>query len=364
MKNILKIALILAFAVFAKKTWFPSGNLPVERIVNVYNWAEFISPEVLEDFTKQTGIKVHYDVFDSNEVLEAKLLTGKTGYDVVFPSAYPYFQRLKQSKVLQKIDKKKIKNLELVDPLILSKLKPIDPHHEYGVPYLWGTAGFAYNEKKIQELLGTSLSPSWKTLFDIEILKKLASCGVSFMDSPVELFPAVLKSQNKNPNSSSIEDLNQAITQLLLIRPYIRKFTSVIVNELASGDLCIAQTWSADARLARDKSRTDIKYIIPEEGTSLWMDMMAIPEDALHVEEAHIFIDFILKPENIAKITNMVYCANAVPSSSKFINPDILKDTIIYPSKQVIEKSYTDNLFEAIFERLRNRAMIKVKTGK
>jgi putrescine transport system substrate-binding protein len=357
--------LVFAVCVFViKKIWFTFDNTPSGRIVNIYNWAEFISPEILEKFTKETGIKVHYDVFDTNEVLEAKLLTGKTGYDVVFPSANPYFQRLKQSKVLQKIDKSKIKNFHLIDPVILSKLNSIDKNHEYGIPYLWGTAGFAYNSEMVEKIMGKPLASSWNVLFNPEILAKLCVCGVSLMDSPVELFPAILKSQGKNPKSSKIEDLNGAINALLSIRPYIRKFTSVIVNDLASGDLCLVQTWSADARLARDKAKMNIKYVVPEEGTSLWMDVMAIPEDAPHVEEAHIFIDFLLKPENIGQITNAVYCANAIPSSGKFINPEILKDGIVYPSKRVIEKSYTDDLFSATFERLRNRAMIKVKTGR
>lgn len=348
--------------------WDKKTSSSPERVVNVYNWAEFMNPAILEKFSKETGIKVHYDVFDSNEVLEAKLLTGKTGYDVVFPTASPYFQRLKQAKVFKKIDKSRIKNFDLIDPKILKKLKSIDKDHEYGIPYLWGTAGFAYNFKKIEQIFGAPLSPSWKTLFDPRILSKLSACGISFMDSPVELFPAMLKSQGKNPNSSKPEDLTEAIAVLTSLTPYIRKFTSTIVNELSSGDLCLAHTWSADARLARNKSRSnpeiEIRYVIPEEGTSIWMDMMAIPEDAPNPEEALIFIDFILRPENIAEITNTVYCANPIPSSGKFIEPNILKDETIYPPSHVLEKAYTDNLFSATFERLRNRAMIKVKTGR
>ena len=336
-----------------------------KRIVNIYNWADFMDPAILEKFTQETGIEVHYNVFDSNEVLEAKLLSGKTGYDVVFPTAYPYFQRLKQAKVFKKIDKTKLKNFILIDKDILNKLKPIDSDNDYGIPYLWGTSGFAYNVEKVESILGTEIVPSWSTLFDPKILEKLSVCGVSLLDSPVELFPAVLKSQGKDPNSSDPLDLQSAVNILLPLRTYVRKFNSVVINDLASGELCLAHTWSTDARIARDRSKQNhIRYIIPQEGTSIWIDMIAIPEDAPNPEEAHVFIDFILKPENISAITNSVQCANPIPSSNPFIKPEILKDEIIYPSRQILEKSYTDQLFSSKFERMRNRAMVKIKTGR
>ncbi len=355
----------MVFAYFLFLFFAAPYSIDSKRVVNIYNWADFMDPVILEKFTQETGIKVNYNVFDSNEVLEAKLLSGKTGYDVVFPTAYPYFQRLKQAKVFKKIDKTKLKNFPLIDVSILNKLSPIDPDHEYGIPYLWGTSGFAYNIEKVENILGKPLPESWVTLFDIKILEKLAFCGISLIDSPVELFPAVMKSQGKNPNSSDPKDLQSAVQVLLPLRPFIRKFTSVIINDLVNGDLCLAHTWSTDARIARDRSKkNNIRYVTPREGTSLWIDLMAIPEDAPNPEEAHIFIDFILRPENIAIITNTVQCANPIRSSNPLINPKILTDEIIYPSKETLEKSYTDQLFSSSFERMRNRAMIKVKTGR
>ena len=340
-----------------------------QKVVHIYNWADFIAPEIIKDFEKETGIAVVYDVYDNNEVLEAKLLMGKTGYDLVFPSAWPYFERLKEARVFRKIDRSKIKNISLVDPLLLKKLESIDPGKDYGIPYLWGTSGFGYDYQKIKALLGDDIDHSWSALFSSKNLKKLSSCGVVLMDVPVELFPAYLKSMNINPNSEKIEDLNMAVNHILSIRKYIRKFSSSAGNDLASGECCLIQSWSADVRLARDKSKQasknlDIRYIIPKEGASLWVDIMAIPEDAPNAENAHLFIDFLLRPENMAKITNYIYCANSVPSSQKFIEPQILNDRMIYHAREDLEKTYTDRLFSASFERLRNRAMMKIKTGK
>src|SRR5690348_10317787 len=280
-----------------------------DNVLNIYNWSDYIADDTVARFEAETGIKVHYDVYDGNEVLEAKLLAGHSGYDLVVPTASPFLAREAQAGVFQKIDKAKLTHYGNLDPQILKAVANVDPGNEYGVPYLWGTTGIGYNPAKVKAALGDNAPvDSLKLIFDPANAKKLASCGISLLDTPQEMFPAALAFLGREPLSREPADLEKAAEVVTAIRPYIRKFhSSQYINDLANGDLCVAFGYSGDvvqakSRAADAKNGNDIAYAIPREGAMIWVDMMAIPKDAPHAENALKFIDFILRPEIIAAI--------------------------------------------------------------
>jgi putrescine transport system substrate-binding protein len=357
------------FAVVAAAVSLP-GLATEEKILNIYNWSDYIAPDTVAKFEAETGIKVNYDVYDSNEVLEAKLLAGKSGYDLVVPSASPFLARQIKAKAYRKLDKAKLKNYDNLDKQILASQAVPDPGNLYGVPYLWGTTGFGYNVAKVKAALGDAAPlDSMAMIFDPEIAKKLAPCGISLLDSALDVFPAALAYIGRDPTSKASADLEAAVAVVSKIRPYIKKFhSSQYINDLANGDLCISLGYSGDivqarTRAAEAKNGIEIAYTIPKQGAQLSTDMMAIPASAQHPDNAHLFIDFILRPEVIAAITNAVGYPNPNALATDMIDEDIRNDPSVYPPDAVRAKFFVDKPASADYERARTRAWTKLKSG-
>ncbi|WP_428699676.1 polyamine ABC transporter substrate-binding protein [Stappia sp.] len=345
-----------------------TGLAAQERTVRVFNWSDYIDESVLEEFTKETGIKVVYDVFDSNEMLETKLLAGGTGYDVVVPTG-TFLGRQIQAGVFQKLDKSKLPNLENMWPQIMGRIEKFDPGNEHAINYMWGTTGIGYNVEKIKERMPDAPLDSWDMIFKPEIISKFADCGIHVLDTADEIFPAALNYLGLDPDSQSPDDFAKAGELLLSIRPYIQKFhSSEYINALANGDICMAVGWSGDVLQARDRaSEADngvtVAYSIPKEGAMMWFDNMAIPADAPHVEEAHAFLNFIMKPEVVAKATNYVFYANGNKASQAFVDKEVLEDPAIYPTEETVEKLFSTTTKSPKAMRSRTREWTKVKTG-
>ena len=341
-----------------------------DRVVNVYNWSDYIDPQVLEDFSRQTGIKVQYDTFDANETLETKLLAGKSGYDIVVPSAY-FLERQIKAGVFQKLDKSKIANIANVWPDIAKRLAVYDPGNQYAVNYMWGTTGIGYNIKAMRERLGSNAKiDSWDIVFKPDNLAKFKDCGVHMLDSADDIVPAALHYLGLNPNSTDEKDLQRAADLLLKVRPSVRKFhSSEYLNALAGGEICFVVGWSGDIkqaqkRAAEAKGGIEIGYAIPKEGAQMFFDNLAIPKDAAHVVEAHAFIDFLLKPEVAARNSNLVAYANGNLASQKFIAKTVLDDPNVYPDAATMQRLYTVSARDQKTQRVLNRLWTRVKTGR
>ena len=341
-----------------------------ERVVNVYNWSDYIDPKVLEDFTKETGIKVQYDTFDANETLETKLLAGKSGYDVVVPTGY-FLERQIKGGVFQKLDKSKLKNLGNIWPDIAKRLGLYDPGNQVAVNYMWGTTGIGYNVKAMRERLGPNGKiDSWDIVFKPENLAKFRDCGVHMLDSADDIMPAALHFLDLNPNSSDPKDLETAGELLMKVRPSVRKFhSSEYLNALASGEICLVVGWSGDIkqsqkRAVEAKNGIEIGYTIPKEGAQMFFDNLAIPKDAKHVDEALAFIDYLLRPEVAARNSNLVAYANGNLASQKFIDKSVLDDKSIYPDASTMDRLYTVSARDQKSQRFVNRLWTKIKTGR
>jgi putrescine transport system substrate-binding protein len=345
-----------------------------ERVVSVYNWSDYIEPTVIEAFTRETGIKVKYDTFDSNDTLETKLLAGKSGYDVVVPTAY-FLERQIKAGVFQKLDKSKLANLGNVWPEIAQRLAAYDPGNQYAVNYMWGTTGIGYNVKKAREILRPdglleAAMASWDIVFQPQNLAKFKDCGVHMLDSSDDIMPAALNYLGLNPNSKEPKDLEKAADLLIKVRPSVRKFhSSEYLNALASGEICLVLGWSGDVkqaqkRAAEAKSGVEIGYAIPTGGAQMWFDNLAIPKDAPHAGEAHAFIDYLLRPEVAAKNTNFLGYANGNIASQKLIDKTVLEDRTVYPDPATMASLYTITARDQRTQRLMNRLWIKIKTGR
>jgi putrescine transport system substrate-binding protein len=340
------------------------------QVVNVYNWSDYIEPTVIEDFTKETGIKVRYDTFDSNDTLETKLLAGKSGYDVVVPTGF-FLERQIKAGVFQKLDKSKLPNLVNVWPEIAQRLAVHDPGNQYAVNYMWGTTGIGYNVKKTREILGPDAKiDSWDVIFKPETLAKFKGCGVHLLDSSDDILPAALKYLGFDPNSRNESELQKATDLLLKIRPFVRKFhSSEYLNALAGGEICLAVGFSGDVkqaqkRAAEAKNGVDIAYAIPKEGAQLWFDTLAIPKDAKNVAQAHAFINYLQKPEVAAKNSNLISYANGNLASQPLIDKEVLDDPTIYPDAETMGRFYTIKVYDAPTQRLMNRLWTRIKTGR
>lgn len=339
-----------------------------DRVVNVYNWSDYIDQSILADFTKETGIKVVYDTFDSNEILETKLLAGGSGYDVVVPTAN-FLSRQIQAGVFQKLDKSKLPNLKNMWDVITERTAKYDPGNDYAINYMWGTVGIGYNIDKVKAALGTDKIDSWDAVFKPENMEKLKDCGVHFLDSPTDVIPTALKYLGLDPEDNSPENLQKVEDMLLKVRPYVRKFhSSEYINGLANGDICVAIGWSGDVFQARDradeaKAGVHLAYAVPKEGAEMWFDMMAIPADAPHVEEAHEFLNYMMKPEVIAKASNAVFYANGNKASQEFVNKDILDDPAVYPDDATMKNLFTVGALDPKTQRNVTRMWTKVVTG-
>lgn len=340
-----------------------------DKVVNVYNWSDYIDESILSDFTKETGIKVNYDVFDSNEILETKLLAGSTGYDVVVPSA-TFLARQIKAGVFQELDKSKLPNLKNMWPMIMERVAAYDPGNAYSVNYMWGTTGMGYNAGKVKEILGDDAPvDSWDLLFDPKNAEKLSACGIQVLDAPEEVIPAALNYLGLDPDARDAEDFKKVEELFSKIRPYIQKFnSSEYINALANGDICLAMGWSGDVFQAADRAEAanngvTVEYVIPKEGAQMWFDQMAIPADAPHLDNALAFINFMMKPEVVAKATDYVWYANGNEASQQFIDKEILDNPAIYPPKDVMSKLYVVDVYNARDQRLLTRTWTNVKTG-
>jgi putrescine transport system substrate-binding protein len=321
-------------------------------------------------FEKQTGIDVTYDVFDSNEVLEAKLLSGKTGYDIVFPSNN-FIGRQIRAGVFRELDRSKLKNYKHLDKDILKVLESVDPGNKFSIPYMWGTTGIGYNVKKVQAAFGGNAPvDSWDLIFKPENAAKLKDCGLALLDDPSEILSIALHYLGKNPNSMESKDYTEAALPLLnSIRPYIKYFhSSQYINDLANGDICAVVGWSGDILQARDRADeagagVEVAYSIPKEGAATWFDMIAIPSDADNVDNAHKFLDFLMEPQVIAGITNYVSYPNGNADAMQYVDEKIRNDKAIYPSAETMKRLFTMKVMPPKVSRVRNRVWTKLKTG-
>ena len=341
-----------------------------QRIVNVYNWSDYIEPSLLDNFTQQTGIKVRYDTFDSNDTLETKLLAGKSGYDHEVPTGF-FLERQIKAGVFQKLDKSKLPNLVNIWPEIAQRLAAYDPGNLYAVNYMWGTTGIGYNLAKAREALGgDGKIDSWEVVFKPELLAKFKGCGVYLLDSADDIMPAALQYLGFDPNSHKEAELQKAADLLVKVRSSVRKFhSSEYLDALATGEACFAVGFSGDVkqaqkRAAEAKNGVEIAYAIPKEGAQLWFDNLAIPRDAKHVAEAHAFIDFLQRPEVAAKNSDFISYANGNLASQQFIDKAVLEDPNIYPDEATMSRLYTIKAYDAATQRLLNRLWTRIKTGK
>ncbi|OFX11319.1 MAG: spermidine/putrescine ABC transporter substrate-binding protein PotF [Alphaproteobacteria bacterium RIFOXYD12_FULL_60_8] len=339
-------------------------------MVNVYNWSDYIAEDTIANFEKETGIKVVYDVYDSNEVLEAKLLAGKSGYDVIFPTARPFAARHIQSNLYAPLDKTKLANSANLDANILNSLTDIDPGNAHALPYMWGTTGLGYNVDKVKAALGADAPlDTWALVFNPETAAKLASCGISLMDDEVEVMSAALAYLGKNPNSIDPADIDAAAALLTSVRPHIKYFhSSQYINDLANGDTCVSHGYSGDVlqartRAAEAKNGVNVAYAVPKEGAVVWTDVMAIPADAPHVDNAHTFINFIMRPEVTSAISNFVSYANANTAATPMVDEAIRTDVGIYPPAETMAKLFRLESLDPEGVRLRTSAWTHVKAG-
>lgn len=341
-----------------------------DRVVKVYNWSDYIAPDTLADFEKETGIKVVYDVFDSNDTLDGKLATGQSGYDVVVPTNH-YLAKQVRAGTYLKLDKSKLPNLANLDPTIMENLAAGDPGNDYSVPYLWGTNGIGLNATKARELLGEEASfDSWGLLFDPQYAEKLGKCGIALLDSGDEVLPQTVNYLGMSPHTTERADYDKAFEQVMKVRPYVTYFhSSKFISDLANGDICVAFGYSGDVLQAADRAaeagRSDeIIYIIPKEGTAMWADLLAIPKDAKNLDEAHAFINYLLRPEVIAKISNYVAYANPNLKATELVNEDIRNNPGVYPSEQVMAKLYVAEERPREVQRWLTRDWTRIKSGR
>jgi putrescine transport system substrate-binding protein len=341
-----------------------------ERTVNFYNWSNYMAPGVLEDFTRETGIKVVYDTFDANETLETRLLAGKSGYDVVVPTAY-FLQRQIKANIFQKLDKSKLSNLGNAWPVVTTQLAVYDPGNQYAANYMWGTTGIGYNVKAVQKILGADAGiDSWDIVFKPENLAKFRDCGVHMLDSADDIFPAALGYLGLDPNSTKQADLEKAADLVVKIRPYVRKFhSSEYLSALATGEICLVVGWSGDvlqarSRAAEAKNGIEIGYAIPKEGAQMFFDNLAIPADAKNVAEAYELINYLYRPEVAARNSDFLSYANGNLASQKLVDPRILNDRNIYPDEATLKKLFVITARDPATQRIINRLWTRVKTGR
>ncbi|CAO4179456.1 polyamine ABC transporter substrate-binding protein [Methylorubrum extorquens] len=341
-----------------------------ERVVNIYNWSDYIDPKVLDDFTKETGIKVVYDTYDNNEILETKLLAGKSGYDIVVPSG-PFLQRLIKAGVFLPLDKAKIPNLKHAWPEISTRLQAYDPGNAFAVDYMWGTTGIGVNVTAVRERLGANAPlNSWSLVLNPGSITKLKDCGVMLLDSPEDLIPSILPFYGFKSDSKRWDDITAVTDALYKVRGAVRKFhSSEYVNGLANGDVCLAVGYSGDVMQAKkraeeSKNGIEIAYFIPKEGALMWFDAFAIPKDAAHPAEAHAFIDYMMRPEVAAANTNFVSFANGNLAARKLVKPELLNNPGIYPDETTMQRLSVNTAWNDSTQRFVTRAWTRVRTGR
>ncbi len=340
-----------------------------EKVLNVYNWSDYIAEDTVKNFEAKYGIKVNYDVFDSNEVVETKLLAGNTGYDLVIPSAQ-FMERQIKAGVFQKLDKALLTNIGNMDPAIMQRVALHDPNNEHAVPYMWGTDGIGYNVEKVKKIMPDAPVDSWSLVLDPKVAAKFKGCGISILDAASDIRSIVLIYLGKDPNSQDANDLKAVEDTLMKIRPYVRKInSSQYIEDLANGDLCIAVGYSGDVLQSRDrageaKNGVTVAYSVPKEGTIMWFDMMSIPADAKHPKNAHLFMDYLMTPEVAAANSNAVNYANGNLASEQFIDDAVKSDPGVYPPAEVKAKLSPELAVGDDYNRLLTRTWTRFQTGK
>jgi putrescine transport system substrate-binding protein len=338
--------------------------------LNVYNWNDYIDEETIRRFEAETGVKVRYDVYDANETLDTKLRAGRTGYDLVVPTASPFLALQVPARLYRPLDRDKLKNYGNLDPVLMGQLASYDPGNRHAIPWMWGTTGIGYNAEAVKRVMADAPVHSLKILFDPAIIAKFQRCGVVVLDSPTDVIPAALNYLGRDPDSHKAEDLDAVAKLLAAIRPYVRKWhSSEYINDLANGDACLAFGFSGDIkqaakRAAEVKKPFTVEYVIPQEGSQVWIDAWAIPADAANVDAAHRFLDFLLRPEIAALNSNFIGYANAVPGSLPRIEAAVRDDPAVYPPEEVRRRFYTISAPDRAYERLRTRAWTRVTTGR
>lgn len=337
--------------------------------LKIFNWSDYIAEDTIDNFEKETGIDVTYDVYDSNEVLDARLLTGRSGFDVVVPSNH-FLTKQIQAGVYQELDHSKLPNMTNLDPKLLTQLESVGLGTKYAIPYMWGTNGIGYNVDKVKAILGDDAPvDSWDLVFNPEVASKLSSCGISMLDSGDDMMTSALGYLGLDPNSTSNEDLKKAEELLMSVRDSVRYFhSSRYISELANGDICVAVGFSGDVfqaayRAEEAENGVNIAYTIPKEGTQLWFDMMAIPKDAPNPDNAHAFINYILRPDVVAPITDYVAYANPNKAANELIDEEILNDPAIYPTAEVMDKLYIAKPRPLAAQRTVTRSWNRIKSG-
>lgn len=346
----------------------PTAGVAEKPVLNIYNWSDYIAPDTIANFERETGITVNYDVFDSNEVLEAKLLAGTTGYDIVVPSAN-FVRRQLEAGLFRPLDRVMLPNYAHLDPAILTALAAHDPDNRHVIPYLWGTTGIGYNVAAVAERLPNAPLGSWDLLFDPKVAAKLADCGIALVDAPSEVFPAALHYLGLPINTTDPQEIAAAETLLMQVRPYIRYFhSSQYINDLANGEVCVAFGWNGDVLIARDRASeagngVEVAYFIPREGAIMWFDVMAIPRDAPHPGNAHRFLDYVLRPAVTAAVSNHVNYANANLAATPLVDPAVTGDPAIYPDAATMQRLFPAVSASPEHDRLVTRAWTRIKTG-
>ena len=341
---------------------------PKPAELHLYNWSDYIDPKILADFTKETGIKVVYDTFDSNEVLETKVLQGQTGYDLVVPSNHNV-PRYVAAGAIQALDKSKLKNLGNLDPKVMAYMAPFDPGSAHTVPYMRGTIGIGYNAEALAKRLPGVKIDSWAIAFDPKYLAKLKDCGVYWLDASEDMYAVALNYMGKDPNSKVIADYQAATAMMAKARPYVKKFhSSEYINALAGGDICLAIGYSGDVIQAKSraedaKAKFTVAYAVPKEGSQVWFDVFALPKDAPNSAAAYTFLDYMLRPDVIARASNFTKYANANAAATQLVDPSVRDDPNVYPPAEVFAHLFVTTTKDQALLREVNRQWTQVQTG-
>ncbi len=339
-----------------------------DKVLNVYSWVDYVAPDTVSNFAKEFGIRVNYDVYDSTEIVEARLLAGQTGYDVVVHSTR-YASRLIPIGVFQPLERERLPLYSNLDAWVLKMLEPYDPGNRYAIPYMWGTTGFAYNVDMVRARMPDAPLDSARMLFDPAIVSKFADCGVSLLDEATDVISMVLLYLGLDPNNLEPANLARAEAQMKLVRPYIRYFSSAkMINDMPSGEICLAMSWSGDYAQAMNRARevgSDIHlaYSAPKEGSMLWFDGVFIPADAPHPDNAYLFLNYLLRPQVIAAVSNTTNYANANTAAAQYTLPEIIHNPVLYPPMSERGRFDVGLIFGPKLERRRTRSWSRIKTG-
>jgi len=345
----------------------PSLKQDSEKILNVYSWLDYIAPDTVANFEKETGIKVHYDTYDNNEVLETKLLTGHTSYDVVLPTG-AFFERQRQAGIYRKLDKAALPNLINADPDIMRRLAVYDPANLYAIPYMFTTVGLGYNVEKVRARLGVARPDSWALLFDPNNAVKLKDCGISIIDSAMDVFQAAMMYLGRDPNRLDPRDVADASEALLKIRPFVRNIDPAPIADIANNSVCLSLGWSGDMEAARSraneaKTGANIAYFVPREGSIITVDMLAIPADAPHPHNAEIWMNYLMRPDVMAAITNYIHYPNGYPASLPLVQASVKNDEAIYPDRATLARLISPKTVPLDYSRLVTREWTRFRTG-